>query len=170
MTISRPTASVGGMAEASTAPLPPWLRIVRAHPRRVDAVLAALLTVLAVSSLWMRADGGTHGHPTVWFVLLALLSTSPLAWRRRWPLPVLILLVAAQLTLQVQDSGGTGWLVIEPYGDNAWDSTTITGVASGAELDAGDIDGTPQVFEVELVIAKSSSNFASGSWSRTKRS
>lgn len=58
----------------------------------------------------------------------------------------------------------SGWMVIDPYGDNAWDNATdIVGVTSGATLAFASIPTTPLVYQVELLIAKSASTYYTGS-------
>lgn len=58
----------------------------------------------------------------------------------------------------------SGWMVIDPYGDNTWDnSTDILGVSSGATLAFANISATPLVYQVELLISKSTSTYYTGS-------
>lgn len=54
----------------------------------------------------------------------------------------------------------SGWAVVDPYGDNAWDTSLVTGATSAATLTPS---STPIVYQVEALISKSSSNYNSGS-------
>jgi signal transduction histidine kinase len=67
--------------------------IVQSHPFASDAVLAALLAVLALGDIYTSADYLTGSR---WiYVPAALLMTVPLAWRRRAPLPVVAVVMGA---------------------------------------------------------------------------
>jgi signal transduction histidine kinase len=90
--------------------LPPLLRWMRSHPHLVDAILAGLIGIGAIGALWSSRNDGTGGSPTWEFVALAALSSLPLAGRRRWPLPTLLVLVAAQVVLQIKNADGPGWI------------------------------------------------------------
>lgn len=56
-----------------------------------------------------------------------------------------------------------GVLVIDPYGDNAWDQSDITGVYTQQVLAGASIPSTPAFLRVQWVIAKSSNSFYEGS-------
>ena len=88
------------------------VRWVKDHPGLVDAIVATVLVVLGIGSLFDSSDAGTHGHPSGWMIGLAVLASAPVAARRRRPLVVLLLLLGAQLALQVQDIDGPGWLAV----------------------------------------------------------
>ncbi|RZU77514.1 hypothetical protein EV384_6243 [Micromonospora kangleipakensis] len=71
-----------------------WRRVAWAYPTAADALLAALL--FAVSLLPVNPPGGPPRDPlTAGAVLLAFVGCAALAVRRRYPLPVLGLTLAA---------------------------------------------------------------------------
>jgi signal transduction histidine kinase len=74
-----------------------WLRT---HPRGADALLAAIVTVVAVV-VHLNGDGAV-AHPRAdvswWTVLLILAGTVPLYWRRTHPLPAGLVIVAAEVS------------------------------------------------------------------------
>lgn len=88
------------------------VRWVKDHPVAVDAIVATALTAFGIVSLFDVSDAGTKGHPTGWMIGLAVLASAPVAFRRRRPLLVLLVLLGAQLALQVQDVDGPGWLAV----------------------------------------------------------
>ncbi|MEO5899369.1 MAG: sensor histidine kinase [Ilumatobacteraceae bacterium] len=104
------TDSARAFRSSPPHPLPAAARWISNHPRLVDAILAGLIACGAIGSLWNSHNSGTAGHPTWEFVVLAALSAVPLAWRRTWPLPTLLVLVAAQVVLQIKNADGPGWL------------------------------------------------------------
>jgi signal transduction histidine kinase len=58
-------------------------------------------------------DAGHDGEvsdPTVLGVVLCLVGTVPLAWRRRWPVAVLVSVAIPQFVLAAMDADGPGWL------------------------------------------------------------
>jgi signal transduction histidine kinase len=64
----------------------------KAHPFVADVLLAAIVTALTIPSLWSTptGEGDTDFRdPNVLGFVLLVLSSSPIAWRRRAPLPVL---------------------------------------------------------------------------------
>ncbi|GAA4576543.1 hypothetical protein GCM10023176_48150 [Micromonospora coerulea] len=83
-----------------------WRRIARAHPALADALLATVLFV--VSLLPVNPPGGPPRDPlTAGAVLLALVGCGALALRRRYPLPVLgVTLAAVVLALVTHQARG----------------------------------------------------------------
>jgi hypothetical protein len=69
-----------------------WLR---SHLDLVDAVFAAVLTVVSVAGLAYDFAGLVFRVPNVWAVVLAVLSTAPLAVRRRYPVTVSVVAIGA---------------------------------------------------------------------------
>jgi signal transduction histidine kinase len=66
-----------------------WLR---EHPSFADAALAGALTAVLLPGLWFvgdRSTGVDWRQPDLWAVMIIGLETLPLAWRRRYPRPVL---------------------------------------------------------------------------------
>jgi signal transduction histidine kinase len=83
-----------------------WLR---ERPLVYDALVAGVLAVIAV--LTLAGDYISPDPPSRWLGLpLALLSTLPLFWRRRWPAAVLAVVLVAQNALDVANWGSAGWL------------------------------------------------------------
>jgi len=75
-----------------------WLR---EHPRAADGLLAALVTVAALTAHLFGespADDPDEIDPTWWTVVLVLIGTVPLAWRRVRPMTVALVVVAAEVT------------------------------------------------------------------------
>jgi signal transduction histidine kinase len=62
--------------------------------RAGDAGLAFLLAFTSVLPILVK-DDPSWGHPQTLAVALALLSTVPIAWRARWPLPVAAIILFA---------------------------------------------------------------------------
>ncbi len=88
-----------------------WLR---SHPRVADALLAGLVTAVALGAhLFIDSTGETEvSDPTWWSPLLVLASTVPLAWRRRWPVAVLVAVSVPECILQASEMVGAGFLNI----------------------------------------------------------
>jgi signal transduction histidine kinase len=82
--------------------------LVRRHPGAFDGVLAAAVFLLCVPQL--LTDGGSRPAMVVLTAALAL----PLAWRRRYPLPVFLVLAAvafAQWLVQVDVAADVALLI-----------------------------------------------------------
>ncbi len=98
-----------------------WLR---ERPAIGDAALAALLAVVAVVfHLTMHEEDASD--PSVLGVLLALGATLPVAWRRRAPVAVLVVVTGFQMALELLNAIGTGWMgvLVAAYTLGAYRST-----------------------------------------------
>jgi signal transduction histidine kinase len=113
---------LGSSAVASRRGLPRRLRtqaatLVREHPVATDAATAAVLGVAALVSMHADIQAFRSGDPsfrapgTVAVVVAMLGITVPLAWRRRFPLTTLLVVVAAfllaRLVLHVDEASVT---------------------------------------------------------------
>jgi signal transduction histidine kinase len=83
-----------------------WLRD---HPRTSDALLAALVLILALISHFTVEDPELS-RPTWWSPLLVIASIVPLALRRRWPASVLIAVSIPECILQSNEMLGAGFV------------------------------------------------------------
>ena len=79
----------------------PWLRV--ATSRWGDVTLAAALTVFVQVGIWTDDDYLTGSKP--FFAFTSLLMTAPLAWRRRFPVGVTLLIAGAILLQAAVESG-----------------------------------------------------------------
>lgn len=98
-----------------------WLHGLRRNPRRVDAVLAAVLGGLSILfSVTTHIKDGPR--PGVASIALILLATIPLVWRRRHPIPVLGVVIVAEFVQAGLNYQGTGWvaLIVAAYSMAAW--------------------------------------------------
>jgi signal transduction histidine kinase len=93
------------------------VRALRDRPAMSDAALALVLAALVVSDV--LTSGGYLTGPRVLYVVAGLLMTVPLAWRRQFPLAVVVVVMAA-VTAQslklgdsapVPDSELVPWLI-----------------------------------------------------------
>lgn len=131
-----------------------WLR---AHPRVADAVFAAAVTLVAIGAhlLVDGTDSVEVSEPTWWSPVLVLASTVPLAWRRRWPVAVLVAVSVPECVLQANEMVGAGFLnvLIAAYslgayvkGRRLWVSGSITSacligfVAVGVAVDGVEVE------------------------------
>lgn len=80
--------------------------LVRAHPHRVDALLAAALYAVTVF-----VDVVDFGDDAVAIAVIGGLSCGALAVRRRWPLPVLAVATAAAAVAVHLDSGQVPFVI-----------------------------------------------------------
>src|SRR5262245_43772853 len=70
----------------------------KAHPFVADALLAAIVTALTLPSLWSTpiGEGDTDFRdPNVLGFVLLLVSSAPIAWRRRAPFATLVVVGTA---------------------------------------------------------------------------
>jgi hypothetical protein len=89
----------GTAAHTSTGPRPPLAdRLTPAQWLALDAVAAVLVALWVVFDLRLR-HGFRFELPQAWFGVLGAAVTLPVAVRRRWPIPVLAVVVAAVATL-----------------------------------------------------------------------
>ena len=89
------------------------IRWLRDHPRAADAMLAGAILLLGIiAHFTARYTDGTDNvaDPSVLGVFLVAASTVPLAWRRRNPLAVLVVVTLAQWGLELIDGAGSGWM------------------------------------------------------------
>src|SRR5437899_1004449 len=70
------------------------VRVLRGHPFASDATLAFVLTAFVLQDVVFTNGGYLTGQRSV-YVPAALLMTVPLAWRRRAPLLVVCIVMAA---------------------------------------------------------------------------
>jgi signal transduction histidine kinase len=70
---------------------------------RADAVLAVIIFALSLGSLQLYDSAGFYPDPaSPWLgVLLMLLQSAPLAWRRRYPVTVLVMSAAVFMAVQI---------------------------------------------------------------------
>jgi signal transduction histidine kinase len=64
----------------------------KAHPQASDALLAVVVTAATLPAQWLTPTGEADTvfrGPNVLGAVLLLLYSLPVAWRRRWPIPVL---------------------------------------------------------------------------------
>ncbi len=72
-------------------------RLRRVDQARWDAALALLLAAAALVPLWLVPSSAGGREPDIMANVLALAMTLPIAFRRRWPLPVLATTLGATL-------------------------------------------------------------------------
>ncbi len=87
---------------------------IREHSLAADSILAALLTTLAlaVHLTTSEIDGKTPHAPTWWTVVLVLLATLPVMFRRRSPVVTLAVVLAGQLLCELWHVFGATWLAV----------------------------------------------------------
>jgi signal transduction histidine kinase len=73
------------------------LEWARARPFAADSLLALLLAGVSMVPLWLTTSQEEHRAPSPWAILLVLAINLPLAWRRRWPIPVGLVVAAASI-------------------------------------------------------------------------
>jgi signal transduction histidine kinase len=86
---------------ATVRPMKEWIARLRGvlerHPFAVDAAIAVVLAGLVLADLFTSGDYYTASKAI--YVPAALLMTLPLAWRRRYPLPVCVVVMGALAAL-----------------------------------------------------------------------
>jgi signal transduction histidine kinase len=91
----------------------PWLRT---RPFAADAMLAAVMLMTLVAGLFVKDEVGIHyrGDDAL-LALLVVLSTIPLAWRRRMPFEVLLVAGVSAVLIEAfhyhETAGGFGVLI-----------------------------------------------------------
>jgi signal transduction histidine kinase len=94
----------------------PWHRL-RGRPFLADSLLAAALTAISVFSLWVTVSyiDVDFREPDALGVLLTTASALPVAWRRRYPLTVLVITGLATVLISkfnyAQSASGVGLLI-----------------------------------------------------------
>jgi signal transduction histidine kinase len=104
-------ASMTGGAELARQPA----RWLREHPFGADSILAALLTALALAihATTTAVQDTEPAHPVTWWtVVLVVLSTLPIAFRRRNPIWTLTVVLTAQLACEGLHIRGPSWLAV----------------------------------------------------------
>jgi hypothetical protein len=87
-------------------PMHPFRRPIawfQAHPFAADVLLAAAVTALTLPSLWSTpSDAGdtSFRDPDVLGAALLILSSAPIAWRRRAPFPTLVVVGTAAVAYE----------------------------------------------------------------------
>lgn len=82
-----------------------WLR---SHPSAADALFAALIVV--ISLVFHVSDHAEDvSDPSVLGALLTVGATAPIAFRRRWPVPVLLVVLVVQGIAEAMNVAGPGW-------------------------------------------------------------
>ncbi len=108
---SAPPAEPGPAAEVVPAP---WFVRVLPHPGSrpvpdvIDYVVAAACFAAGPLPVLAGLAAGAGPRPAV--AVLGLLATAPLIFRRRWPLPVVVLVAAACLTASLAGVQFTPWV------------------------------------------------------------
>jgi signal transduction histidine kinase len=82
-----------------------WLRN---HPRVTDAIFGTFIVVISLISQLTERSATLH-RPSVWGVVLTLGATAPIVWRRRSPVPVLLVVLAFQGASEGFHYAGAGW-------------------------------------------------------------
>ncbi len=82
---------------------------MKARPGAVDAVVAVMITGLSLPAMWSDPLDSASGYrpASVTGALLVVLSTLPVAWRRRSPLRVLAVVAVAAMAYEVAGFSST---------------------------------------------------------------
>lgn len=120
-----------------------WLR---AHPDAGDAVLALVISAVAVI-VHLTTEAPGVREPDAFGVVLVLLAVAPVALRRRFPVAVLVGVMAAQFVQNFFNYEGSGWIGIMiglyslgsvvPSGRRRTTVVVLAGLAISAFLAAG---------------------------------
>lgn len=90
-----------------TKPRP--VRWLREHPRAADVVLAGFITTLSVT-IHLTLRDPEIADPTAVGLVLSAAGAVPLAWRRRFPVIVLVAVLGVQMLNTAQEWVGAGWV------------------------------------------------------------
>jgi len=82
-----------------------WLR---SHPVAADWMLAGLLLFMGLGS-HLTVEMEDAADPKWFSVVLTVVATVPAAWRRRSPIPALVVMMVAQMLLEIGNFEGAGW-------------------------------------------------------------
>ena len=82
---------------------------MKTHPGALDAVVAVMITGLSLPAMWSDPLDSASGYrpASVTGALLLVLSTLPVAWRRRSPLRVLAVVAVAAMAYEVAGFSST---------------------------------------------------------------
>ena len=81
------------------------VRWLREHPLGADALLAALVTAISLPGPWITREGYQFREPDGMALFLTLLSSVPLAWRRRNSFAVFNIVLVASVAAAVRNYG-----------------------------------------------------------------
>lgn len=109
-TVTRPSSRFSRLQPVT------WLKD---HPFAADSILAAIMAGIAIQGLWLvnsdMLPSELYLQPDAKGIILAFLSTAPIAWRRRQPVLVLCVVGTFAILLSSQHyaepSGGLGVLI-----------------------------------------------------------
>jgi DNA-binding NarL/FixJ family response regulator/signal transduction histidine kinase len=88
-------------------------RLRRVDQARLDVALAVVLAVVTLLPLWLVPASAGGRDPDILANVLALAMTLPIAFRRRWPVPVLAITVLATILATLTGpSSGVGLAVL----------------------------------------------------------
>jgi signal transduction histidine kinase len=113
-----------------------WLR---AHPHAADLILAILLTAITVVAHIVGPDSSEFDYrpATWWTVPLAAAAVLPIARRRVNPIATALVVVVAQIIVELFDIGGPGFIGVTigvySLGAHSWGrrrTQTVTAIAS----------------------------------------
>lgn len=140
-----------------------WLR---ANERAADAMLALLLTGVALFLHFLDLDTDEYRDPTWWTPLLIIGAILPIAWRRTHTLASTVVVVAVQVVAAVIDIDGAGFLgvVVAIYSLGAHTSGTVrrnavSGIAGVllllfvAGMTTGDVDAGGFISSTIILVA-----------------
>ncbi|MGH9224003.1 MAG: sensor histidine kinase [Acidimicrobiales bacterium] len=92
------------------------VRWVKEHPFGADGLLAALVTAISLPGPWITREGFDFREPDGFALFLVLLSSVPLAWRRRHSFTIFNLVLVASVASAVRNygsaSGGLSVIIV----------------------------------------------------------
>jgi signal transduction histidine kinase len=165
---TRRHAAAARTVRAVEEPLVQLARVPR-RPPRADVLLAAVLAVWAVlEALFVSGPGSTASR-----VVTALLFTVPLAWRRRYPIPVLLGIVGVMALRgalsEIPEAGAMPFPALlvavfsaALYGRPMWaaaGSAVVPLIGIGVALATGYFEGSPGPVDFAII-----SFFSLGAW------